>query len=187
MDVKKVLNPGTKILLSNGIGITVFPISFKQIQRFSKRIVSTLQTLADVKVPKGMSFAKAMQAAAAPFFFDELFDLLIASIKVDEGAKFDPGDMFHWDVATVIEAFFIENFEGEEKLRPWKLAVDRLAITATGNPMDWSKLNQAKSALTLVTPSSSSSEKDTVEQTSATQDNPDSRTTDGVTSSSASG
>lgn len=179
----EILFPGTRVEIDTGaakLAWTVFPVSVRKMQKFSRAVGRALAALGAVQVTKGASQEERMKQilpAMIPVVLEDLLDLVSECCAPDTGNVVEIGvmELPHWHVVPVIEAWITESFVGEGKIRPLVNAVERGMKKLTGKRLDlWETLSKFSSGL------------DTDSPISSTEDSPASPTEDGASPNSSS-
>ncbi len=170
-----VLFPGTRVEIETPkgkIAWTVYPVGFRKMRKFSEGIGRALSAFGSVQIVKGASFeehTKQLLPVMLPVVLEHLLDLVAECCVPETGVEVDVLDLPHWHAVPIIEAWFVESFGSEEKVRPLVAAVERAMKKMTGQSVDlWGSLSQLSSG------------QDTDSTISSTEDNPASPTEDGA-------
>lgn len=132
---EEILFPGKEIPNGLGLTITVFPVGFNQIKKFSKNILGALELIASSVKADGSELLAGdkkklgmkVLAAAVPAVIEDLLDLVEECVTLTKGETRVPiGKLPHWEVPPIIEAFLMENFGEESRIRPWIEAVKNI-------------------------------------------------------------
>lgn len=148
-----VLFPGQEIVVETEAGKLswkVFPVSLRHLRRFSKAVGRVLTTATTLQVNVKGSFeekAAAIMPSVIPIIIEDLIDLVAECVKQRKGQpEVDVRDLPHWLAAPVVEAWIMQSFGTEAKLRPWVAAVESVIGKVSGNkPRLWEKLSRSSS------------------------------------------
>lgn len=145
-DLLEALFPGRVVKVDSDRGITaiVYPPGIMHVREFSRDLVSAMMTTVQmIASPRNADRQKltAIITQMVPFITSNMIDLVCACVRVE--CPQVPGitvkDLPHWLVASIIEAWVVESFGSEEKLRPWKAAIERTVSQVTGKPFSISE------------------------------------------------
>jgi len=143
----EILLPGKQLTLESGVVLTVYPVGYKHLKKFTSQIAKLAQIAATLPMKKGSSIgdmAKTISVAMIPELLKEGLDLVAECIRIDSpGIALD--NLPHWEVARVVEAWIEESFGEERKWRPWVEAFKKAVAL----------IPEGKEPSTLPTPSSS--------------------------------
>jgi hypothetical protein len=153
MEASKILYPGRDILLEDlGLTVTVYPMGYKHMKKFTGKIADALSIIGRTSYPKGADQAAVMKAVMSnitPFLMTNLLELVEECTVFNiQGVTME--DLPQWHLPVIIEAWLLESFGEEKKWKPWVTALENVLEKFTGS----------KTSL-LATFSSSSSSPDT--------------------------
>jgi len=147
-----VLFPGQHVEIETQkgkIGWTVYPVAFRQMQKFSNEVGRAIVALSSMQIRRGSTIeehARSILPAVIPIILEDVLDLVADCCQPDTGIKLDVRDLPHWHMAPIVEAWFDQSFGGPEKLRPWVAAFERAASRLTGRHVDlWAELSRLSS------------------------------------------
>lgn len=138
-NIQHVLLPGTEVETSIGICVTVYPMGWKHMKKFSNMIMTAFGQAATYvsfdpdKLKNEAYMAEITQkliGTIAPFAIMNMLDLVEACTKIpDEFAQegFEVEDLPMEDVAKVVDAWVTETFDGEGKMKPWVQLIEKVA------------------------------------------------------------
>lgn len=139
-----VLFPGKGIELNEKLIAHVYPIGLQQLKKYSNRIFELFKTvMGSIKVDKKSSFEQTkndVRKALTPEilqsivpmlstdFVDIISECVMLEIKTegfkDKRIPLSETNVPHFYLPKIITAWVQENFEGDERLNPWKEAVN---------------------------------------------------------------
>lgn len=197
-NAKTILFPGRSVQIDSALGeltVRVYPVGWKEIESFSSGITRIVTVLANavsngaaVDTERAAAYVTAALMPAAGEFMELLEKcceiqmpdegLTDASARIagnTDGLGVSIGDLPHWALTEIIEAFILENTDTEKKILPLAKAADSLLEKLTG------KKGNSRETLSRFF-----SGLGTVSAQSSTSDNPDSPTPVGAGLSSVS-
>jgi len=141
-DSLKPLFPGRNVELDvNGtkVLVTVYPLGFRHLRRFSKDVTGAVMAIVGTKVPENLksdpaaaaAFSQRVMMQLVPYAIDNLLDL-VAECVTFETPDVVIDDLPHYCVAPIIEAWLLESFGEEKKWRPWLATVENVYAQVTG-------------------------------------------------------
>lgn len=147
LDAMKAMFPGREIpieLPDGAIMATVYPVGINQMKKFVTAIAGA------VGIIRGMDFnkegstddhLKQMLPHLVPIVLNDLLGLVKeCTVGVDLDA------LPHWLVAPIVEAWVMESFGEEKKIRPWIQMFENLTLKATGKKTEiWATLSNTLS------------------------------------------
>ena len=144
----EMLFPGRSISVDASRGITaiVYPPGIVHIRQFSRDIVSGVMAIVgSMTTNKGAAQAektKALLAQLVPFVLTNLIDLVgeCTRLECKAAPNLKLADLPHYLVPPIVQAWVEESFIGENKLLPWKAAIEALIEKATGKPTSISEM-----------------------------------------------
>lgn len=146
-DDMRVMFPGVEIpieLPDGPLMVTVYPVGIRQMKKFVTAIAGA------VGIIRGMDFnkdgttdqhLKQILPHLVPIILNDLFGLVkecTVGIDIEE--------LPHWLVAPIVEAWVMESFGEEKKIRPWIQMFENLTEKATGQKTEiWATLSNTLS------------------------------------------
>lgn len=131
------LYPGRPVPLQCGLSVTVYPIGYRHLKKFSGLIGRGLAMLAD----QAGSLSGAEDGVRARVVMQSLLPLVLADGLELLGECVDTklDDLPHWEIAPLAEAWVLESFGQENKYRPWLQAIENTVSNFTGKPFSISE------------------------------------------------
>lgn len=127
---KVLYSPGRRVeVKSLGLAATVYPIGIKHFQRYSDKLAGAIEHIVTMRITKGGPVDARLQYALKmiPYVVMNLLDLVRECTVFADGV--DVERLPHWAWPPIVEAWIAENFDSEEKLRPW-VAMAEAKLTA---------------------------------------------------------
>lgn len=155
-----VMFPGKRVDLpgpdgSTAMTVIVTPLGIVHMQKFIdciQEIVPKLSSQMDItklfKVGKGgeegMGFTQKLMPIVVPMLTSDIIGIIDECVQGLDLKKSKNAP--HWWLPRIVEAWIVESFGDEMKLRPWVEAVDNVLSRATGESLGlWETLSRSSS------------------------------------------
>lgn len=151
-----ILVPGQEVVLNEKLKAHVYPIGVVQLKRYSNRILDLIKTvIGSVKVDNQSSYEAmkdAVQKAVTPKIIESVLPMLTSDFLdvISECVMFEVGDesfkdkripmselnLPHFYIPKIVTAWVQENFEGDDRLNPWKEAINDILNRLNKKPKE---------------------------------------------------
>ena len=146
-DDMRVMFPGVEVSIELPDGpmmVTVFPVGIQQMKKFVTAIAGAVGIIRGMDLKKDGStqdHLKQMLPHLIPIVLNDLFGLVQ---ECTVGVDLDT--LPHWLVPPIVEAWIIESFGDEKKIRPWIQMFENLTEKMTGQKTEiWATLSNTLS------------------------------------------
>lgn len=166
----ETLFPGEAITVE-GIDITVFPVGVAHLRQFNRAVEEVLPKIASqMDLGKmGEVNLKDLGPMVIPILLSDVLDLINDCVV---GVNLTDKRLPHWVLAPIVQKWIEVSFGSEKKIRPWIEVVETTVMRMTGeSPGIWDTLCQSRSA------------KDTISNSSSTDNGETAPTEDGLSPS----